>query len=544
MKETSHPVADDKDVDNEDGSAGSSSSSRSTSPVEVAYSDGTSFAESSSESYSDQEGSCSESNGEREGGGRCEECDGGGEGRFDEDGGWYCERCWAVWEGVDDGESESEGESEDAGEGAGEVAGDGSEERAVETGWVEGGSVASEVRLPRCTSCGVTEAGGHECPKRNHYCDWCWIERGPQGAHALALENPDKEPDDHGAAQLPIDHFREEIMHRIQHNTVTSILGETGCGKSSMVPQFILDECRHNGRRARIFVTQPRRIAAITLARRVAQQRGEALGRSVGYRVGNHDHVESKRTQIVFCTVGYLLAFLSHNAEYFSKITHLVLDEVHERTVDSDMLSFIITRLMRVSSVKVIVMSATLQMDTFGSYFTPAAEPVQPPLFVGAKRFEVHRVFLDELCQEIPGVSGELVDKVAGAFMSANVAPKFTKQAKQLVVQCIEAVSAPGTSILVFLAGINEICEVEEELQQRALLLDRAVHVLHSQVPQEDQDLALQPPPPGMCKVILTTNIAESSITIPVLLAPVLIRRTCTNCASMRCVLMRLPVFF
>jgi len=238
------------------------------------------------------------------------------------------------------------------------------------------------------------------------------------------------------------------------------------------------------------------------------------VGRTVGYRVGNGDHQQSKNTKIVFCTVGYLLAFLSHNPEYFSSITHLLLDEVHERSVDADSLNFLIKKMMESHPVKLVVMSATLQTGTFGQYFTPPSEFVTSPIFVGARRFEVQRIFLDSLATELSKVDEGLVSKAIARFCSSKVVAKLSNEAKKLVVQCIEAVALKGSTTLVFLPGMDEICEVQEEIYKRALL-QISVHVLHSQVPQEDQDKSLAPPPAGMRKVILATNIAESSITIP-----------------------------
>ena len=230
--------------------------------------------------------------------------------------------------------------------------------------------------------------------------------------------------------------------------------------------------------------------------------------------MGNGDHQQSKNTKIVFCTVGYLLALLSHNPEYFSSITHLVLDEVHERSVDADSLNFLIKKMMESHPVKLVVMSATLQTNTFGQYFTPSSELVTSPIFVGARRFEVQRIFLDSLATELSDVDEGLVSKAITRFCSSKVVAKFSNEAKALVVQCIAAVAVTGSTTLVFLPGMDEICDVQEEIEKRALV-DMSVQVLHSQVPQEDQDKSLAPPPAGMSKVILATNIAESSITIP-----------------------------
>ena len=110
---------------------------------------------------------------------------------------------------------------------------------------------------------------------------------------------------------------------------VVCLLGETGSGKSTQVPQMILEEARKAKGHARVCVTQPRRVAALNLAGRVAEELGEAVGRTVGYRIGG----ESRPGQhIDFCTVGYVLQLFLNAPEEFGSYTHVVLDEVHERS--------------------------------------------------------------------------------------------------------------------------------------------------------------------------------------------------------------------
>lgn len=117
------------------------------------------------------------------------------------------------------------------------------------------------------------------------------------------------------------------------------------------------------GETVKVIVTQPRRIAAITLARRVASMRGEPLGQSVGYRVGQGDHQDSPSSLVTFVTVGYLLQYLSHNPDLAGKYTHIVLDEVHERSMDTDLLNLLVKLIIEKDNnkCKLIVMSATLQ---------------------------------------------------------------------------------------------------------------------------------------------------------------------------------------
>ena len=118
---------------------------------------------------------------------------------------------------------------------------------------------------------------------------------------------------------LPIEAFREDILARVSVEGVTTINGETGCGKSSMVPKFLLDGALEKGVKANIIVCQPRRIAAVSLARRVAGLYGEDMGGKVGYRVGHGERCVSSKTRITYVTVGWLLQHLSFNPEKLSR---------------------------------------------------------------------------------------------------------------------------------------------------------------------------------------------------------------------------------
>nr|PIL97519.1 helicase associated domain (ha2) protein [Toxoplasma gondii COUG] len=212
--------------------------------------------------------------------------------------------------------------------------------------------------------------------------------------------------------ELPIMRYKEAILDHIREHSVTCIQGETGCGKSTRVPRFLLEEDlrqsreRREGpetpegvmpRRLNAIVTQPRRLACIALARRVAQELEEPLGRSVGYRISG-DAVTSKETKVCFVTTGYFLQVLINQPHALAALTHIILDEVHERDLDADLLSLVLKlQLSRKSSLKLIVMSATLQGNLFAEYFTPTGMPVSPRIYVGARRFPVQSLFLDDL---------------------------------------------------------------------------------------------------------------------------------------------------
>eukprot|EP00960_Hanusia_phi_P077982 768764-Hanusia_phi.AAC.2 len=331
------------------------------------------------------------------------------------------------------------------------------------------------------------------------------------------------------STSLPILQFKDTILSEINNHTVTCIQGETGCGKSSMVPQFILEDGRERRQRVNVIVSQPRRLAAVSLARRVASQNNEEMGRTIGYRIGQGDHVVSKDTMITFVTIGYLLQYFSHHPENFSKYTHVVLDEVHERGMDSDLLNLLIKKLMQnsKSSTKLVIMSATLQAHLFGQYFTPEDEMVRDTIFVGARRYPVEVYFLDEwknfsssfksdaslnrLCKQF-----EMSCQGSDENSKNKMRPEITTDSQKLIIKLLTEIVKPKICILIFLPGIGEIASLQEELEKFAsFLCPLQILVLHSLVSREEQEAAMHPAMTGHCKLILSTNIAESSITIP-----------------------------
>ena len=187
-----------------------------------------------------------------------------------------------------------------------------------------------------------------------------------------------------GRRKLPALAARDSLMQTIAASDVTVVAGGTGCGKSTQVPQFLLNEMLASGKggSANIICTQPRRIAAVGVAERVAEERGEPIGHSVGYTIRG----ESKRSaasRLVFCTTGVLLKMLEEDHD-LGLVTHVVIDEVHERSCDSDLLLLMCrkmlasqkTRAAASSSsgpaaprLKLVLMSATLDSKVFAKYF-------------------------------------------------------------------------------------------------------------------------------------------------------------------------------
>ncbi|CAE7943181.1 unnamed protein product, partial [Symbiodinium necroappetens] len=140
------------------------------------------------------------------------------------------------------------------------------------------------------------------------------------------------------SVDLPIDALREEILQAVRAERVTILVGATGCGKSTRLPQFWMDEPG-----AKVLVTQPRRVAAVEIARRVSSERGERIGQNVGYRISGETVRGSGKLQ--FATIGYVLTWFLAKPEHFGSFTHVVIDEVHERAADMEMF-LLLTKLL------------------------------------------------------------------------------------------------------------------------------------------------------------------------------------------------------
>ena len=167
-------------------------------------------------------------------------------------------------------------------------------------------------------------------------------------------------------AKLPAAASRDAILAELAAKRVLVICGETGCGKSTQVPQFLLEGAARagGGSRCSVVVTQPRRIAAIALAERVAAERGERVGGSVGYQVKG-DAKRGASTRLLYCTTGVLLRRLQSDA-HMRGVSHVVIDEVHERGIDSDFLLIILKAALASNpTLRVVLMSATVDAERF-----------------------------------------------------------------------------------------------------------------------------------------------------------------------------------
>jgi len=173
--------------------------------------------------------------------------------------------------------------------------------------------------------------------------------------------------------KLPILELKEDMLKALETQSVVVVSGGTGTGKSTQCPQYILEDALKKGRGAetKIIVTQPRRIAAISVAERVAAERSEPIGNSVGYRVRLHgSEPRSIGGTVQFVTTGVLLRRLVRDPE-ISDVSHVIIDEVHERDINTDFLLVLLKELIQTrKDLKVVLMSATLDAESFSRYFT------------------------------------------------------------------------------------------------------------------------------------------------------------------------------
>ncbi|KAL3690709.1 hypothetical protein R1sor_004360 [Riccia sorocarpa] len=310
---------------------------------------------------------------------------------------------------------------------------------------------------------------------------------------------------------LPCWMERQKIVDAVAINRVLVLTGETGCGKTTQVPQYVLEEAELQGVGAEvsIVVTQPRRIAAVSVAERVAWERGEAVGKSVGYVIRLESVPPRARGSILYCTTGILLRRLQ-KADGMAGVSHVMIDEVHERDVDTDFLLVVVRELLENHpSLRVVVMSATLDASVFTRYFNCC-----PLVNIPGMTYPVKVFFMEDLPQ-IMGPNSLVATRLNMARTSGSDDEDVDCELVASVVLFVAQYYAQEHgAILVFLPGWDTINIVRDKLLKTPLFRSLMVVAVHSQLPAGEQRAAFARPPPGMRKVVLATNIAETSITI------------------------------
>jgi ATP-dependent helicase HrpB len=291
-------------------------------------------------------------------------------------------------------------------------------------------------------------------------------------------------------AALPIFEIRNAVVSCLHDPKVPNMLikAPTGSGKSTQVPQFVLDAgILKEGQRC--IVLQPRRIAARMLAQRVAKERGARLGGEVGYQV-RFDNVTSRDTRLIYVTEGVMLRLLMEDPE-LAKVGCIVIDEFHERHLDGDLVLAWAIALQRVRrpDLKIIVMSATLTPG-------PLTEFMQPVELLESQG----RTFPVQVRYQTPNKNAR----------TNEIEPVWEQAARA----CEALAGELGSSgdILVFMPGAFEIRKTMMTLQGRSFAKGRRIVALHGELSPQDQDAAVTPG--EQPKIIVSTNVAETSLTI------------------------------
>ena len=405
-------------------------------------------------------------------------------------------------------------------------------------------------------------------------------------SHRDYLQRPDLAQLRNKRESLPMNQYRAKVLDIVNNHTYSIIIGATGSGKTTQVPQILLEQAitMNRGAECSIICTQPRRIAATSVARRVADERAEKLQQSIGYHVRFDAKLPQAGGSVIYCTTGILLQQLQHCPDEVLDVTsHIIVDEVHERDMQIDFLLIILKKVMarRIKEhrtiPKVVLMSATMDSNLFASYFKniDAEGRVSncPTLSVPGRTFPVKEQHLEAILATLDKEYGQsqltamyndmptrqyfdversyakenpLENTVTSAVPDGEDAESIIDwKRKHITTADGEIVAATEKNdglvpiglvattiahiarttqegaILVFLPGLDEMVKVDDLLRNGNILgvdfRDESkfkMYMLHSSI-SDTQRNVFNPVPDGCRKVILGTNIAETSVTIP-----------------------------
>ncbi|XP_060663266.1 3'-5' RNA helicase YTHDC2 [Drosophila nasuta] len=342
------------------------------------------------------------------------------------------------------------------------------------------------------------------------------VPRQPRPNRAMAAEQ----------RQLPVYGKRDELMQLLQSQQVIIINGATGSGKSTQVPQFLLQHATDRGQPVRIVVSQPRRIAAVSVSGRIAEERGESLGDTVGYII-RMESQHSNNTVLSLTTSGCLLRSLAMNGnEFFANTTHLIIDEVHDRDLNTDFLLLAVKlELERNRRLKVILMSATMDLQALSNYFNGA-----PVLYVEGRSFNVQVYSLEHILHETGYCTPQMLQMLAHVeqptqeqLLDAYLSTQLKQEANidnALIVSLLEMLLHQGVkgAVIVYLPGYQDLTMLRDQLKETLPSHLIKVLLLHSQIEGSMQSEVFRVHPDLQLKIVLSTNIGQTSITIADLL--------------------------
>ncbi|KAF9471753.1 P-loop containing nucleoside triphosphate hydrolase protein [Pholiota conissans] len=379
-----------------------------------------------------------------------------------------------------------------------------------------------------------------------------------QNRRTAYLQDPKMEKMRQTRMALPVYAQAQEVLDQIAANDVTIVMAATGSGKTTQIPQMILDRYIEQGQGAKcnVICTQPRRLAALSVADRVSKERGESLGQAIGYHVRFESKTPEENGSVTFCTIGVFLKQLQsalsgedqRQHASLDNVTHIVVDEVHERDVDTDLLLVVLKQLLaqkkaKNQSLKIVLMSATIDPALFQKYFPDDAGNPAKVISVPGRSFPVTKYFMDDFVPQLitPQLRWVMEQENVQRYIHAELGPAVaadlgvrspTSASRTEDLELPYALIAATIShvletsddghVLVFLPGWQEISATQKMLQSPMGPLKInfnsnkiSLHILHSTIPLAEQQAIFEPPPAGVRRVILATNIAETSVTIP-----------------------------
>lgn len=291
--------------------------------------------------------------------------------------------------------------------------------------------------------------------------------------------------------ELPFSAKAAELVELVRNNQVLVVAGDTGSGKTTQLPKICLEAGL--GRKGLIGHTQPRRLAAASVANRVAEELGAELGRGVGYQVRFAEKV-SPETYLKIMTDGILLAEIQQD-RFLNRYEVLIIDEAHERSLNIDfLLGYLKQLLARRPELKLIITSATIDVEKFSQHFSNA-----PIVTVSGRTYPVDVRY------------APLTDKAEGQFYSDVITDGIVEAAQEIQRADRNQGSASG-DILVFLATEREIRETAQALR-KAKLAATEILPLYARLRQSEQAKIFKPH--SGRRIVLSTNVAETSITVP-----------------------------
>ncbi|CAL0334431.1 unnamed protein product [Lupinus luteus] len=304
--------------------------------------------------------------------------------------------------------------------------------------------------------------------------------------------------------RLPVFKYRNAILYLVETHGTTIIVGETGSGKSTQIPQYLIEAGWGHGGRL-IGCTQPRRLAVQAVASRVAQEMGVQLGEEVGYTIRFEDVTKSDVTVLKFLTDGVLLREMMDDP-LLTKYSVIMVDEAHERSISTDILLGLLKKIQRRRpELRLIIASATIEAKSMSDFFRTRKKRREP-------ENEDSRLQLEPAILSVEGRSFNV---------QINYAEEPVHDYVQAVVSTVLSIHERESTgdVLVFLTGQDDIDAaihlLNEEVQNNGKRSSGLVLLpLYSGLPRAEQELVFSPTPRGKRKVVISTNIAETSLTL------------------------------